>query len=291
MKRFFFGVFFCFGIPLSVQATTPVAFPFLGISPSARGAALGEAMTAASGDASAAFWNPALLANLKGGSFTAQENFFLQGNDHTFLGFGLRTNKLGLGASLNFNHTGDLEARVGPSTQPLGTFSENEAALSGSGAYQITPKLAAGITAKVLYQKLDVYDNFGAAFDLGAVYEIQQKIRAGASVLNAGPDFTLVSEGSRLPMAFRAGVSFFWRDFLFLSDAVFPRGGNAKTGWGVERQFRNLFLRAGYQTGYDEKNFSFGMGVLYRKFRLDYAFVPYQSDLGSAHRFGIVADL
>jgi hypothetical protein len=71
---------------------------------------------------------------------------------------------------------------------------------------------------------------------------------------------------------------------------VFPRGTNAKTGWGVERQFRNLFLRAGYQTGHDEKNFAFGMGVEYRKFRLDYAFVPYQSDLGNAHRFGIVAD-
>ncbi len=285
-----FGVFFCFGIPLCVQATAPVAFPFLGISPSARGAALGEAMTAPGGDASAAFWNPALLANLKGGCFTAQENFFLQGNDHSFLAFGVRQNKLGFGASLNFNHTGDLEARTGPSTQPLGTFSENEATLSGSGAYQITPKLSVGVTAKVLYQKMDVYDNFGAGFDFGAAYEVAPRLRVGASVLNAGSDFKLVSEGSRLPMAFRAGASFFWRDFLFLSDAVFPRGGSAKTGWGVERQFRNLFLRAGYQTGYDEKNFSFGMGVKYRKFRLDYAFVPYQSDLGNAHRFGIVAD-
>lgn len=78
---------------------------------------------------------------------------------------------------------------------------------------------------------------------------------------------------------------------MFASDIVFPRGDGAKADWGVERSYRNLSLRAGYQTGYDEKNFSFGLGITYRNFHLDYAFVPYQSDLGSAHRFGIVGEL
>ena len=291
MKRAFGFCFFCLGIAQIAKAASPVAFTFLTVSPSARGAALGEAMTAVGGDVNSAFWNPALLLSAKGSTFSAQENFFIQGSDHTFLSFGVRQKKWGGSLSLNMRHIGDLELRQAPSLQPLGTFSENEAALSAGFAYAATPSLLAGVSGKVLYQKLDVYDHFGTGADLGVLYKVNSKLNLGASLLNFGPDFKLVSEPSRLPLSFRTGASFVWRDFLFASDVVFPRGDHAKTGWGVERSFRNLTLRAGYQTGYDQKNFSAGLGVSYRNFRLDYAFVPYQSDLGSAHRFGIVGEL
>ena len=291
MKRVFFFCFFCFSIANLAKAASPVAFTFLTVSPSARGAALAEALTAVGGDVSSGFWNPALFLETKGSSFSAQENFFLQGSDHTFLGFGMRQNKWGSGVSLNFRHIGDLEQRQTPSSQPLGTFSENEAAVSVGFAYAVTPSLSAGVSGKILYQKLEAYDKFGTAADLGVLYRVNKRFKLGASILNIGPNFTLVSEPSRLPLSFRAGASFLWKDFLFASDVVFPRGGSAKTGWGVERSVRNLTLRAGYQTGYDEKNFAFGLGVGHRNFRLDYAFVPYQSDLGSVHRFGLVAEL
>ena len=291
MKRAFFFCFFCLGIASLVKAASPVAFTFLTVSPSARGAALGEAMTAVGGDVSSAFWNPALLLSTKGSTFSAQENFFIQGSDHTFLSFGIKQTKWGAGVGLNFRHIGDLELRQGPSSQPLGTFSEDEVALNIGFAYAVTPTLSAGVSGKGLYQKLEAYGKRGLAFDLGVTYRPSNRLNFGASVLNAGPDFKLVSEPSRLPLVFRTGASFVWREFLFASDILFPRGDGAKTGWGVERSIRNLTLRAGYQTGHDEKNFSAGLGVAYRNFRLDYAFVPYQSDLGSAHRFGIVGEL
>lgn len=291
MKRAFFFCFFCFSIASLAKAASPVAFTFLTVSPSARGAALGEAMTAVGGDVTSAFWNPALFWDAKGSTFSAQENFFIQGTDHTFLSFGVQQKKWGGGLALNFRHIGDLELRQSPSSQPLGTFSEDEAALNIGFAYALTPSFSAGVNGKILYQKLETYDKFGIAADLGVLYRVNQRFNAGASVLNAGPDFKLVSEPSRLPLSFRTGASFLWRDFLFASDLVFPRGDGARTGWGVERSFRNLTLRAGYQTGQDEKNFSFGAGFGYRNFRLDYAFVPYQSDLGAAHRFGIVGEL
>ncbi len=252
---------------------------------------MGEAMTAVGGDVTSAFWNPALLLDTKGSTFSAQENFFIQGSDHTFISFGIKQQKWGGGVSLNFRHIGDLELRQSPSSQPLGTFSENEAAFSAGFAYAVTPAFSVGVSGKILYQKLEAYDNFGSAADFGVLYRVNQRLNLGASVLNAGPDFKLVSEPSPLPLSFRTGASFLWREILFASDLLFPRGNKAKTGWGVERSFRNLTLRAGYQTGYDEKNFSAGLGVVYRNFRLDYAFVPYQSDLGSAHRFGIVGEL
>ncbi len=291
MKRVIAVCFFCFALANLTKAASPVAFTFLTVSPSARGAALGEAMTAVGGDVTSAFWNPVLLLETKGSTFSAQENFFIQGTDHTFLSFGVKQKKWGGGISLDFYHVGDLEERIGPSRDPLALFSENEAVLSGSFAYQVAPRVSAGISGKILYMKNSGYSNFGTAADLGVLYKVNQKLNVGASVLNVGPDFTLVSEPSRLPLSFRTGASFLWRDFLFTTDILFPRGDGAKTGWGVERSFRKLTLRAGYQTGHDEKNFSAGLGVSYRNFRLDYAFVPYQSDLGSAHRFGIVGEL
>ncbi len=291
MKRAFFFCFACLGIADFAKAASPVAFTFLTVSPSARGAALGEAMTAVGGDVSSAFWNPALLLETRGSTFSAQENFFLQGTDHTFLSFGIRQQKWGGGVSLNFFHVGDIEGRQAASSQPLYLFTENEAALSGMVAYTPLSKLAVGLSGKILYMKLETHDNFGTVADIGASYQVAKTVKVGASFLNIGSDFTLKDEGSRLPGTFRTGASFLWQDFLFASDILFPRGDGAKTGWGVERSFRNLTLRAGYQTGYDEKNFSAGLGVAYRNFRLDYAFVPYQSDLGSAHRFGIVGEL
>jgi hypothetical protein len=48
-----------------------------------------------------------------------------------------------------------------------------------------------------------------------------------------------------------------------------------------------LYLRAGYQTGYDNRGLSAGAGFVYKEFRIDYAFVPYQSDLGNSHRFSL----
>lgn len=291
MKRVFLFCFFLLGSASWTKAASPVAFTFLTVSPSARGAALGEAMTAAGGDVSSAFWNPALLSELKRGSFAAQENFFIQGSDHTFLSYGFGRKKWGAGVSLNFNHFGGLEERVGPSRDPLSIFSEDEAVLSGSFAYQVASAFSAGLTGKVLYMKASNYDNFGTGADLGFSYRMNHNLHLAASLLNLGPDFKLVSEPSRLPFAFRTGASFAWKDFLFASDVVFPRGNSAKSDWGVERMLHKVYLRAGYQTGYDEKNFSFGLGVAYRNFRLDYAFVPYQSDLGTTHRFGLVAEL
>src|SRR3972149_5881991 len=102
MKRAFFFCFFCFSSASKVLAASPVAFTFLTVSPSARGAALGEAMTVVGGDVSSAFWNPALFLDAKGSTFSAQENFFIQGSDHTFLSFGVKQKKWGGGVSLNF---------------------------------------------------------------------------------------------------------------------------------------------------------------------------------------------
>jgi hypothetical protein len=47
--------------------------------------------------------------------------------------------------------------------------------------------------------------------------------------------------------------------------------------------YESFKLRSGYQSGYDEKTLSFGMGIKFKKYAIDYAFLPYKSDLGDVH--------
>ena len=54
---------------------------------------------------------------------------------------------------------------------------------------------------------------------------------------------------------------------------------------GLEYLFKGFFaLRFGYQTGFDEKGIQGGFGIALKKYRLDYAFVPFTSELGNSHR-------
>lgn len=58
---------------------------------------------------------------------------------------------------------------------------------------------------------------------------------------------------------------------------------------GVELEYKHAFaMRAGYQTGYDTKNFSAGVGVRYSVFQVDYAFMPVEYDLGTMQTFTLV---
>jgi hypothetical protein len=48
-----------------------------------------------------------------------------------------------------------------------------------------------------------------------------------------------------------------------------------------------IALRFGYRTGWDNHNVSLGLGVNVKNFRLDYAIVPFYSELGDTHRVSL----
>ena len=57
---------------------------------------------------------------------------------------------------------------------------------------------------------------------------------------------------------------------------------------GAEARLHEMFqLRSGYMVNYDTKNFTAGASFFYRKIIVDYAFVPYTSNLGTSHLFNL----
>ena len=72
------------------------------------------------------------------------------------------------------------------------------------------------------------------------------------------------------------------------SRSVFPNDGDAKQHLGLEYGYEDmLFLRGGYKAGYDSQGATFGLGVQYRKFTVDYAVLLVSNDLGDSHRISL----
>ena len=67
-------------------------------------------------------------------------------------------------------------------------------------------------------------------------------------------------------------------------------GGTFHANAGAEFVYKNFFaIRAGYQSGYDDRTITTGIGLKYKAFNLDYAFVPYKYSLGNSHTFTLGA--
>jgi hypothetical protein len=88
--------------------------------------------------------------------------------------------------------------------------------------------------------------------------------------------------------AFAAPVEGLNGEILLVGDAVLPEHGDSRVHFGLEFEYsRMLALRFGYRSGYDNQNVSIGLGAKVQSFRVDYAYVPFYSDLGDTHRISL----
>ena len=60
-------------------------------------------------------------------------------------------------------------------------------------------------------------------------------------------------------------------------------GGNLHINSGGEVSYKDLlFVRLGYQTAYDNKGITTGVGFKYKSIMMDYAFIPYSDSFGTS---------
>jgi hypothetical protein len=188
----------------------------------------------------------------------------------------------------------DIELRTVPGPA-IGTFNARNASIGLSGSYALNSSLSAGVTVKYLYEKIYVYDASGLAFDFGGVYRTPWDVTLALAVNNLGSVSELDKEASTLPACVRGGAAY-ERDLeqldsrLTLSTDIvsFTSEQKSHVHVGAELTYKETFsARAGYQSGYDAKGFSAGVGIRYDIVSLDYAFVPFEVDLGTTHTFSI----
>lgn len=298
-KIYFPGLIFLFSLLANFVHSLPVmaglsGLTFLKIAPGGRGTAMGEAFTAVAGDLSATYWNPAGAAGLTHYHFLFLQNFFIRDVDFSYLAVGYGKKNISYGITLSLSNVSGLEWRdERPTSEPLGTFELNDAALSLFWAKQIRPQLfSIGISGKILYEKIDLYDDFGWALDLGTTYQVKKNVNLGFAYINLGPKLKLRAEPIRLPQRLTLGCSYRWNRLLGTLDLVKPNDAALKIHTGIEASLDpRLYLRGGWQFGYDEKNLSLGLGIQLQQYQVAYAFVPFRSGLGATHRISLEVSL
>jgi hypothetical protein len=282
---------------LSAQAgSTGLAFLKLGVG--ARALGMGEAYTAIANDPAATYYNPGALSLTDASQFLLMHKQWIQDTRTEFFAAKTTMDRVTLAVSLNSTSVDNIEIRDVPGP-PVGTFTSHNAAIGASGAYRIDPDLSVGATVKYLYEKILVDEASGYGIDLGAVYRTPWEIRLGLAVSNLGSMSALVLESSKLPTVVRFGAGYetalasIDATLSASADAVSYTGeGRTHLHAGAELDYKRTFaVRAGYQTGYEAKGVSAGVGITYDLLTLDYAFVPFGYDLGTTHTFSLKLEL
>jgi hypothetical protein len=289
-------------LPGAAGAADPglTVLPFLQLGAGARAATFGDAFVSVADDASATYWNPAGLLRIPRNDVLGAHNAWIQDLKHEFAAAGFHRGRHAAGVSFIGLYTSDIEGRdeTGAYTGHYG-FSDN--AFSVSYAFQATRAIGIGGTARYVRESVigtteGDFNLSGMAFDLGGTWDTPWTgVRAGATVRNLGGKLSYDVGGAEkfdLPTTLQAGLSYTRVNpsmgaITVSGDFVAERGQNAAMRVGAEYAYRGQFLLgAGYKTGLDNENVSFGVGYQ-NKVRVNYAFTPIYNDLGSSHRISL----
>lgn len=270
---------------------------FLKIGVGGRALAMGEAYSAAASDPTAVYYNPAALSLSSFPQIIVMHREWIQDTKTDFLAAKTSIDKLSLAVGVNQTSVSNIEIRTTPGPS-LGTFSSRNAAIGFSAAYAINPSLNIGFTGNYLYEKIYTEEATGFGANFGALYTTPWDVRLAFAVSNVGKMNELQNTASKLPTSVRVGGAYEkWLEnvdgtLTAAADIVtFTGESKSHVHLGAEFDYKKTFdIRAGYQTGYDAKNVSAGVGVRYNMFRLDYAFVPFKYDLGSTHTISLGID-
>jgi len=287
-------------VSLAASNAGRTAADFLEIGQGARAAGLGGAYTAVSEGAVAAYWNPAGLAGLE--NFEVALGHFSWYQDITVeqlsLAMPLSAGPV-LAASLTYVNYGAIDG-YDASGVPTGELTAYDLSGGVSIGMAINERWSAGLTAKIVTQRLDDLSATAYAGDFGLKYHAESFALA-ATVTNLGSSMTFDQSSEKLPAAFNVGA------------AIYPFGGALTTSLDIEKKFEgDMVIRQGLELGFDDRYYlrtgydylpqqdgrelatglSLGAGLRYGFADFDYSYTPNdKSTAEDLHRFTLVLHL
>jgi hypothetical protein len=214
---------------LGQQSAITTAVPFVGITPDARHAALGDVGVATSADANAAYWNAAKLVFIEdkkyGGSFSYTPWLGKIVNDmwiSSLTGFYKINREQAVAVSLKYFDLGEISFR-GNANEPLGDFNPKEAAFDATYSRMLTDNFSLGVTGRYIFSNLtgaftgsDAQAGNSVAADIGVFYTKQLQstrestLSLGGQISNIGAKISYTDNNSKdfLPTNLRLGGAY-----------------------------------------------------------------------------------
>lgn len=289
---------------------------FLKIGVGARASGMGESFVAIANDASALFWNPAGLAQIKDNEVIAAHANWLVDIKHDFVGAVYHvSSEDAVGLSITSLQTDDMP--VTTELQPYGNgtyFRYGDVAVGLTYSRRMTPQFSFGATVRYVQETLDVLKMNGVVLDFGTYYWTGLGTsRFSAVVTNFGnqmsPSGTVTAiDGSKIsqfqqfspPTIFKFGFAFepYTDEQNSITTSMqlnHPNDNSENVSVGMEYQLmRTFFVRGGYKFNVDEESYSFGAGVATTitsvQLNFDYAYSAF-GRLGGVHRLSLLLGL
>lgn len=277
------------------------SFQFLKLGLGSRAVAMGSAYTCRADDASAMYWNPAGLQEIKRPEVMLAHLKFIE--DINYSGFAYAhplPRRFGvLGTYVTALTMGDIDKTIAvagaPFFQKVGTFTSSDYLMGIAYANRLGLwglPMRFGVSVKYFKEKIDEASATAVAVDFGLKWRSSDfpiDVAFTAKNIGKASPFDVVRE--KLPEQFTFGVNFrpWLGRFNLATDLVFPADNQPYFNLGSELWLVHFFaLRAGYSARADntsdEKGYALGMGIRVYKLVVDYAFKPYDT-FGSTHQF------
>ena len=211
------------------QRAITTAVPFVGITPDARHAALGDAGVATSPDANAAYWNAGKLVFITdqkyGGSFSYTPWLGKIVNDmwiSSLSGFYKINREQAVAVSLKYFDLGEISFR-GYQNEPLGDFNPKEAAFDATYSRMLTDNFSIGLSARYIFSNLtgaftgsDAQAGNSVAADIGVFYTKplqgtrNSTLSLGGQISNIGAKISYTDNNNKdfLPTNLRLGGAY-----------------------------------------------------------------------------------
>jgi hypothetical protein len=273
------------------QTAGNTGLSFLKFGFGAKNIAMGDAGAVSANDVTALFYNPAKLAGKNDTEFMLMHSEWIQDVRSEVLG--AASEIWGLPVAIGFNVTtvSDIEVRTKPG-DPETKFNANYFFGSLSTGFGIVEDIDFGLTLKYLYEGILSDQATGWGFDFGLNYRTSiDGLTTSAVIKNLGSMNDLRNEATKLPSEIRIGPAYHFEltdsKIGITTAAEFQKylpTDDIHFNLGAEGLYDNMFaLRAGYQTGYESRGFTGGIGLIWGNLRFDYAFLPFSLGLGNAN--------
>ncbi len=277
------------------QSAGNTGLSFLKFGFGAKNIAMGDAGAVSANDVTALFYNPSRLAGKDNTEILLMHNEWIQDVRSEVLG--ISSELWGLPLALGFNVTtvSDIEVRTKPGSADT-KFNANYFFGSLSTGFGIGEVMDFGLSVKYIYEGILSDEAGGWGFDFGLNYRTSlEGLTASAVIKNLGSMNNLRNEATKLPSEIRVGPAY---HFEFSDSKIgvttaaefqkYLSTDDVHFNLGAEGVYDNtIALRVGYQTGYESRGVTGGVGLIWGHLRFDYAFLPFSYGLGNSSIFSL----